>query len=98
MAKPFKISNTEHKDRIEKRKKRNTIYLSLFLSFCFLTLGLSRYEDIITKGYYLERKYQVLIKGEDGLITIYALLICGFGLLGYSIFLILREYLNKAKK
>lgn len=97
MTKSLKISKKELHDRSEKRKKRNTIYLSLFFSLCFLSLGFSWYEDIKTKGYYLESKYQVLINGEDGLITIYALLIFGFGFLFYSIYLIFREYSNLRK-
>ncbi len=97
MAKPFKISNKELQDRIEKRKKRNTLYLSLFFSFCFLSWGIDRYQDIKNKGYYIDSKYQVTINGEDGLITIYALLICGFGLLIHSIYLIFKEYKNSIK-
>lgn len=67
------------------------MYLSTFLSFCFLATGFSRYKDIKIKGYYVEYKYQVVINGSDGMITVYALFIFGFGLLVYSIYLLHKE-------
>jgi hypothetical protein len=91
MKKKTKIQKTDNSNRIKKKNQRGAMYLSTFLSFCFLALGFGRYKDIKTKGYYLESKYQVVVNGNDGLITVYALFVFGFGLLVYSIYLLSKE-------
>jgi hypothetical protein len=91
MKKKAKIQKVDNSNRIEKKNQRSAMYLSTFLSFCFLAIGFSRYKDIKTKGYYLESKYQVVVNGNDGLITVYALFVFGFGLLAYSIYLLAKE-------
>jgi hypothetical protein len=73
------------------KSKRGAMYLSTFFSFCFLAAGFSRYEDIKTKGYYIEYKYQQVINGSGGMITVYALFFFGICLLLYSVFLLNRE-------
>jgi hypothetical protein len=74
-----------------KKSSRSAMYLSTFLSFCFLGIGFERYKDIKTKGYYVEHKYQVVISGSDGIITVYALFLFGSILLIYSIYLLYKE-------
>lgn len=73
------------------RSKRKEMYLSTFVSFVCFSIGFSRYKDIKTQGYYLERKYQVVIYGDQGLLTVYALLAFGLIFLFYSIYLLINE-------
>lgn len=49
-------------------------------------LGFAWLKDIKTNGYYIDGKHQIVIQGEEGLITVYALIVGGFLMLVYSIY------------
>jgi hypothetical protein len=87
----IKVKSQETPNDNSKKNSRSAMYLSTFLSFCFLAIGFERYKDIKTKGYYVEHKYQVVINGSDGIITVYALFLFGSILLIYSIYLLYKE-------
>jgi hypothetical protein len=91
MKKSIKAKKQEIPTGKRKKNSRSAMYLSTFLSFCFLATGFERYKDIKTKGYYVEHKYQVVINGSDGIITVYALFLFGSILLIYSMYLLYKE-------
>lgn len=75
----------DHQKKIEWK----SILFNLFISFSFLLLGHMWTNDIKTKGYYKDTKHQVEIYGNAGLVTTYMLIIVGYLLLAYTIYLIL---------
>ena len=65
-----------------------------FISLAFLFIGFAWLNDIKTKGYYTYHKHQLNIPGDDGIITVYFVIVGGFVFLIYSIYSTLKRIRN----
>lgn len=88
------MSQEDHQDNLTsdddpKTPKRENLFWSYFMSLLLLFIGFAWRYDIKTKGYYVDGKHQIAIHGDEGLVTVYALIIGGFLILAYSIYLTL---------
>lgn len=73
---------------------RNTFFLSFF---CFF-LGYIWMFEYKKYGYYIDGRNLVTIHGEQGLITIYALLFFGYSFLAYGLYQTVRALFKEYKK
>lgn len=77
--------------QIKKTTNSKNLFWLYFMSLLLMFIGFSWRKDIQTKGYYVDGKHQIAIYGDDGLITVYALIAGGFLMLAYCIYLSLRK-------
>ena len=80
------------KNKKNRRPKWSSLFWWYFMSLSIMFIGFEWLNDINTKGYYVDEKHQMSITDEDGLITVYTLIIGGICMLAYSIYSTLLRY------
>lgn len=73
-----------------KTPKRKNLLWSYLMSLLLMFIGFSWRYEIKTKGYYIDGKHQMAIHGDEGLVTVSALIAGGSLMLVYSLIKTLR--------
>lgn len=95
MPKQEKSQENSNKEN-DKKPKLSSLVWCYFMGLIFMAMGFGWLSDIKTQGYYIDGKHQVPVFGDDGLITVYVLIVSGFLILTYSFYLTLKSR-NKSK-
>ncbi len=86
------MENSEQKSNHDERPEFLTLFLDYCMSLILLFLGFGWRHDIKTKGYFITGHARIPIVGEEGLITVYAVIIGGISILLYSIYLTILRF------
>lgn len=84
--------SSDPKSKNDKNIKWSSLFFSYFMSLTLMFIGFGWRNDIYTKGYYVDHKNYITIMGEQGLVTVYGLIIGGFCTLAISIYYTLKKF------